>query len=735
MTIIEKIERFIRESLRHRYDHRAPLRTFLEAHEQTVRHVVNRSREVELLFSSSEPFTKFVYRFPQTRLYYSLYQNSAMQIKIVDFAHRTVVLIRNQNPAADFRFKLTHCRAYSVKTVSDTSDETASVALFWILPEDEPLPKGPEAALLSALQKERSREYERHLLAAITSNNHNALTEIDRWFAALHHIDDRGRLLLSAVQAPEFIWLHELYLQAGRWSELVAFYRSLQAEHFKRNPLLFVLAQRVQSFLQNTAEKTFEVPPFKETVELPPFLQQYLNESDDRQRDVALQNFWEYVQIPALQFRWEKEIRQNPDEFMAFAFLAVRRKFWWAQSALDFLFDKLPETHHAVFALLRIMLSQVCLRAARRLHVLTFQDGRSDYQITAGPISARFYSFGKQNFSCLRLANLSETILTVNKRVDFEIDFAEKALFVKPLVYRPPLTDITWQNVRIDYAGKTLWFPLVWEQATLKIDRCRLKFLRKKDRFQITIKNPDIEKTLTINGQAVVMRADRYAKHYLPIKKQSGRLIMEIFSAKGERLNALTPGPNAITLRGIAQDVFGIVKDEVRVRIDDYRRTHGMRTNGLQLDLLHVNDTASRLTVTCRKCPPLSLSLQTAEDFLQAFKNTQAAQLVNMLKIWVSVPAQGAVPIEELKRLLLARLNWLPEIESIPLTKFEAWNDVFNILIAGEVKRGDEEIVRNGFIRVFRSKKSPKTKYFLVEPKYWQNIFDFNFFNRDFTKN
>ncbi len=742
MSLVKKIEQFISDSLRHRYDGRTPYLTFLEMHAEAVKRIVNREGSVEIRLTNGESFQKFLYRFPQTRFYYTLYQNLHWQIKILDILQHTIVLVQHlERQKVDVRCVPQNQKAQVLLLSNDKAQEEAVhrdrfSKIFWIWPEGESVPNAPEKVLLSFLQTALRSEYNLHLIGMITDADYTAMADLDRLFARLHALDALGHLRADAFRNEEFVWLHELFLQLGWWNRLKNFYLNVNSASFKEEPLLTLLAQRFNAFLQASGHPPLNLPEEPNQKIVSSFLARYLSpQADEEERDIDLQHFWEYFQLPAFRFRWEREIVHNANEFIAFALLALCRKFWWAETALNTIDAFLPETHHVVFRLLRILLKRVCLRPnEKRIGILFFRDPQGDYQLKHSELQVRSYSFGKQVFARVAIGAPLELQATVDRRVDFYIDYAHKTLYIKPVIFRPPFQEPTLRTIKIEYAGNTIFFPLVWERATLHLNRCRLKFLRKKDRFQITIKNPDKDHLIYLENQAVPMRPDRYAKYYVPLQKRSATMAIEAFSPQGRQLTGLAPGPNAVVIRGWALDVFGIMKEEVRLRLNNQRRTHGIHPNAFNPDILNVPGGEVQLTISGRKCLPSTLKLTMSDPFWHAFVTRPAEQLIHELKIWISDRHKESIDMEKLKQILAHRLHWIPEIEWISASYFKPLNQAFNIFIGSDFIRGDELIAKKGDIRIFRSKKSPKIKYFHIEDRNWHNIFDLNFFMGNFTK-
>ena len=740
MQLVNKIEQFIRESLRHRYDTRSPLTTFLERKIDSVHCVLNLKGKVELILPPTEPFRVFVFRLPQTRIYYSLYQNLDWRIKILDYFDRTIFLIHSLKGSQSVRFSFHNEKAILTPLTGASQgkdDWLVEYDAFGIFPEEGQTIKEAEAGILPYLQSIREREYKQHILNTFLTSEQGVRQKIDQLFTQVNEIDSFGSLQITSVQTSAFIWLHELYLQLGWLKRLNDFYAQIDPKQLKRSTVLNFTAHRFNDFAEKIGSEfpTVKLPALKKGEKSNTFLKRYLLPEDgDEALDADLQNFWEYLQIPALRFRWEREIEQSPDEFVAFVLLSICRKFWWAPMAVDFVKPLLPDSYRLVFDLLTAVMLRICVVPTDRCFKIgSLQQTQTERQVISDYWNIKYYTFGKQAYSNAIFNGLSNLTVNLNQWVDFKVESKSRIIYLQPSLFRPPVNLPSWRTVEIEFLGNKIVFPLIWEQVTLKLNNCRLKFLRKKNRFQITVKNPNPQNRLSINGQTVALRDDRYAKIYLPNEKTESKTMVSAFTLTGDRLKELAPEMSAFTLRGVAFDVFGMLKDEFRVRFDNFRHSHGIKTNVLRPEVLNAPAVPVTMTITGRKCSPTRILLNKGNSFWHAFKTAQAERLVNELKIWVEKGAK--IEADALAKLVSERLGWLPEIEFTDLKNFRPEIAGFNLLISSEIKRTHEKRDQIGIINIFQTNKPPKIKYLQIDLKNWRNIFDFYFFIQDIAKN
>ncbi len=732
MSLIEKIDQFIIESLRHRYDSRAPQVTFLLNKADSCSDVSNRSGQVKVKLSAPQTFQKFVFRFPQTRIYYSLYQNTQWEIKILEYFNRTIVFYKKRGKAAPVQFQTQE--AYSVYSLNPTAREKGngldSSGVFWIAPKGENGVK--DSAVIAWLQAIRQAEYAFHPLTFFQTSDHTLQKKIDQWFAQVQFTDSAGKLTQEAIHAPGFIWLIEFYLKIGWWERLSEFFKNLKSE-IKHTPQLILAARQLNTFLQAINKKPVDVPQDTFQQKKRTFFYRYfLPDEPDETIGKDVQKFWEYLQIPALRLRWEREIALNPDEFIAFVMLAIEQKFWWATQAIDFVRSFLPEAYKLFFNLLTAISSGICLTPKEHAFRISTLNGQREKTLLALPWSVKYYAFGKQNFTELFIHPFALEI-NLNQYIDFEINLCEKEVRLIPGIFKPPLDLPSWRTILIEFGDIRIRFPLIWQQATLKLNDSRLKFLRKKKRFQITVKNTKNQGPIKINGQLIEMRPDRFAKFYLPVEKKASRTAIRPFTPTGCRLTTLSLGNNAFTLRGVAFDSFGILKERFRVSFNALRSNKGIETNALPPEVLRAPYVPISLKITAGKCDPVHLELLPADGFWQALKNTPPERLIHEVKIWIDRD-EREISVSEVAALSLKRLGWFPKIEEVTLDNFVPGNETFNLLLSSTGRLKDEIVIDAGNIKLFKSNTKLKLKYLQINPIILTKLFDIEFFIQEFEK-
>ncbi len=734
MQSAEQIQQFIHECLRHRYDCRSASATFLLAKEFNVSKITNFRQSVEIELPENTGFQKYAYRCPQTRLYYTLYRNIRGSIEFIDYFERTIVTVRQQVNATDVKFKLSaRQKLISADEIYTKSDEKSN--LIWaVVPDDDDL--FAVSSLIARLQEWRQNEYQIHPLTFFTTTDLAIKKKIDSLFSELKEIDSHGNLRPDSIHTPVFIWLAEVFIQLGWWKRLSDFFARFDIDDLAKTPKISLGLNRLNLFLQALAQsKNSALKIQRKNADSPKsfFMRYLLPATDDVRLDSDLQNFWEYLQIPALGFRWEREILENPDEFFAFVLLAIQRRFWWAPNAVDFVAVRLPESHKAVFELLTIISLGMHVSVEQKLAIIGSRVplGDNDTQKSFPFGIVRHYTFGKQDF-CEITVDQWQLYINLNKRVAFKLQLQEKKINLVPEILKPPLHAPEFRSIHIRFGSINIVFPLIWEQVTLKVNRSRFKFLRKKNRIQVTVKHHGTE-PIYIEEQPLVVRNDRSAKFYLPLNKEQSKAVLQCFSLNGSRLTALSFAETIFTIRGVAFDIWGMLKSEFRVRFNGSRKNKGVLTNGWMPVPLSAPRHPVHLRLHAGKTAPVLLRLGKADDFWQAFKKMPAQQLMYELKCWYDESDSEFRP-EALRIFFLKQLGWIPEMEGINIEKFKPGAQAFNLLLSSIHKIKDKKITEGNIVRIYQSRKSSNKKYFLIQANYRTKIFDFDFFIQEIEK-
>ncbi len=743
--IISGIEFFLNSGLNRRYNPQACGQSFVVKKRENCAEIENYRQTVRILVSKEDSFFALVYRLPQTRIFYTVYQNLEWKISFIDYFNHCVVIVKNKTNKRSNSLTVRKKNKTSGIRLSERQNLNSSFQnitikrreVFWFGPARE---RSRFKSVLHFLNSARDREYRNHPLNFFFVSDNTLLRKIDMLFADLPHINREKTLTLLSLKEDYFVWLQELFLQLGWHDSLLKFYRTIHrnSEHWqnflqnRKNVLFIQRFLRILELHEKTAPQWLKAIALKDrqTAEYS-FIELYFG--TEYQIDKKLQQFWEYVQIPALELKWRREIRENADNFMAFVLLAVARKFWWAPQSYRLIGKYITGVKKQLFDLLYLLMTHVNISVRGKVNVSTLAFPQAIHRLDAGFAVIDYYRFGKKLFSNLQFPQKALS-LKIDKLCEFEYDLSSQTIEIKPIILKPPSEAPELRLIRVETEGVVVQTPLVWEQFVFEINKIRFKWIRKKKRYQLSIKAIKQTEPVKICERIIDLKEKPYSKYYFPITSDSGESNLDIFKLSGERVSGLLPGVNVLTVRGIALDARGILKETFRYAQNQLKKNKEIRTNGFTPQSINAQPPPLILTLTAGKCAPKVFRLQPTDAFWEKFKNTRAEILYQNLKIWIDTKSSSR-ELRNLPLLCIERLGFIPEIVEIDVNEFSPDKETFNFLVSKNIRSKDEVVLEMPDIRVCRNHKSPKNKYFLINPEIIEGLFDESFFIQNRVKN
>ena len=180
---------------------------------------------------------------PQTRIYYSLYQNVQLKIQFIDYFNvHLVVLEGSQNNLRLFnksRLKgVDLLNGQPIKNPVQTELVFSSPHIYFIAPK--PLQnKYPSA--LHLLNEIREWEYNNHPIAKLKTENNLFLQTLDQEFAKINPIAQFGRLNLPDFDSPFLIYHLQLHLHLGSLDVL----QKLMKRIFKKEGVKSAIKEKI----------------------------------------------------------------------------------------------------------------------------------------------------------------------------------------------------------------------------------------------------------------------------------------------------------------------------------------------------------------------------------------------------------------------------------------------------------------------------------------------------------
>ncbi len=389
-----------------------------------------------------------------------------------------------------------------------------------------------------------NREYEQHPISYLNTGNWRQLREIDILWSEIQDINE-----IAIPKDDYLLWLQEIYIHFGWSGQLNAFYSCNRGD--KKLDSFKLMEKRWRSVRDKSEWKASNNQSH--------YLNQYFSGSADLQQ---IQQLWVNIHFPAYRLQAVKAIVANPQKYIAVGLLAIQYRFIWADLYFELLIYALPVELHAVIQLLFLLKKQNSFfnfgshwsYAASHINNSNQKLVNKSESITLSQV----YQKTKQ----ITQIKLSESsAFSINKLAFVRIRSESNFIAIRPL-WMQPLDNLPSLNlVNIRYNFKRLEIPLAWNHFQIECDGMRIKFLRKKNRYQLNISHIDPERKLEIDGQNVEARDSRDAKLYLPISKQNSKMEIKVLNGWGSKASE----GQQLFFSGWVVDVYGVLHQQLNL--------------------------------------------------------------------------------------------------------------------------------------------------------------------------
>ncbi len=657
----------------------------------------NVSGKVRLHFPEAKEIKGWRYRLPQTRVFYTVFNDKNFYLSLIDFFNTTIVLFRG----TDCTLKLLTRENHVIFDLNgSTLPQMPEVGVVWVA-EKRLIEK--HKSPLHFLHFVLKTEYEQHPLNFLKIPDSDLLKEIDDLTVQAMQRTATGHFSLDLLKRETGPWQLEFFTMIGLHNPVIDFYRKCKRAG-KPLPASFnEQARGLGQLLQHLGNKRTEFL-FKDNSNDRAGLLQHFFESKDLLKDI--QSFWEKIQIPATALRYKKEVEQNPQRFMAFVLLAVQNGFWWAEQSFYRVFNWLPERFKPIFKLLFITMQRIAFAAGEQLILSSSSEPFTYTKLSFTAANVSFHRFGKRYFSEFELPNFQLKI-KIDKWCDWIWDGQKKQCAIKPKIFHPPLKALKWQTARIKVQDTEIIFPLIWEQTVLEINGVRFKWLRKKRRFQISVKQCKPFKTIFLNEQKLQFEA-RYGKFYLPIDRREAQSNLELFALQGKSVKNEVPVLTPVTLRGAGLDVFGMLKEHFRYRLNNGRKNFELSSNTVKAQPVVLKAPGS-VHIHARRFPVHKLTVNSSEAYLEKLQSTSPERLQVILTIWLNEHISQELQ-DQIVDLCFEKLGFVPIIRRYSKS-FTPGASGFHLVISDQKPSTAKLLVNCGDFQLMERSRAPRVKF------------------------
>jgi len=291
-----------------------------------------------------------------------------------------------------------------------------------------------------------------------------------------------------------------------------------------------------------------------------------------------LQLWWDRYTLPVYTMWWRRHLDRHPELFFVIFRLAVQYKMPWGEKMLAMCrgFTDIP-----LFALLALLIRKVNLQTDTEGSLRVAPGTSRDMNVIRTPVRDQSLQIAYTRFG-------SETYFTVHKnkrrliRIDKEvvctINKTHDRYILYPNVYPFRRKNSLVNTLLIGDKKKSVMVPLVWRKGMIQFEHLRVRWLLKKDRFQLTLQAQEQVDQYRVNDEHVSLgRGMRKVIYFYP-ERISPAGDLTIMSANGSsihfrQLNA----KRKVRMTGWLYDHYGVFYPHINYRFS--RRQHMIETD------------------------------------------------------------------------------------------------------------------------------------------------------------
>ncbi|HGY56705.1 MAG TPA: hypothetical protein ENK44_13440 [Caldithrix abyssi] len=660
---------------------------------------------------------------PQSRAYLMTPETDQTCYRFIQFPDFILITIRHNSPANPVMLSVKAAENWRIVYLNDVQQElfddkllfkTASEGIILIANEKENL---SDEAIPSFLKRHLNNERKIHPFnVGFVVQNLDIMMKLDRIWAGLSALigSDRSVQIKDNDSIETVIWLQELYLYFGWMDEWDKFHRLSRPEH---NEMVLCRARfEILKGKLTTEEVVNSVEVSNEDF----FLTSYLFGKPIYEESIAenLQKKWESVSVPARELFLSESIRRSPNEYIAFALLALRYNFIWAERLAMQVEKNLSGLNQRLFNALFLLNRQIL-----------FHTNGPSVQLQSGTGQANRLHLIHPRF-VFKISRFADTVyshitftgnrfLRIDKQVSIIFTDEGRDIRIEPLFYRPPLDKLPLKAVYLYEQDKRLHIPLVWRKIELRSNSWRLRFLLKKRRFQIIVRFYDKKARIKIGEQEISAQEGIYQKVYLKADRNPGRFIVNLCDAYGNKTQKLSTAMKRVYLRGFGLDINGLLKESCNVSRNALPSSTMMGLNQSLAESIPVTSDLERIRITGRKCTPLDIPIVQTGGYARRFVDTPTGLLKYKMVIYCDF--RNETLVKEIKNTVKKRLGFRPLLRDHD--KIE-WNrSHFIFVVERELKAQTEVIGESDFYSIFRPTAKKNISAFLIYEKNIEHLF------------
>jgi hypothetical protein len=291
----------------------------------------------------------------------------------------------------------------------------------------------------------------------------------------------------------------------------------------------------------------------------------YFNNKYDMQKiNELIQEWWNQYSLPIFQLKLSKIIQTDPNlVFIIYAF-ALRMQLPWA----DFLYRMANHFLHVPQLALFGCLFQIAILKTEKDHSIRYIPG-SGINGNVGILKRKEIEYKQTHFGRVQFTSLSKKnvqLFKINKKVVLLHNDSLDQFTVLP--YLIGINDIGeyHNSILLEIDSRRYQIPLVWKKAEIMIPGCRIRWIFKRDRFQLTCSIENSVSILKIDDHIIDFTHTNHIKFYYPVKKYENQSVFQLYDEWGRTVFLQHDGlKNEAILLGWLKDRNGLLSEKFNI--------------------------------------------------------------------------------------------------------------------------------------------------------------------------
>jgi len=602
------------------------------------------SRNKFISVNSSIPFSISTTHLPQSRIFLTNIENEFIHLSILQYFSINVLLVEKIENQSALNINSHKFKPY------DTIENGLEDDGIYILAQDDNINKQNIVNYLYEIYK---KEIAIHPLSSLNSRDKQLLNDIDNNWANITGISEENLINDNSY----LFWLQEIFIHFYKINELSQFYKPYSTDEINEDKDLKDSYNRFQCIIGEN------LPDLSSNMNDSVFKEYIFLQKDKDPLYEYIQSSWRKIAYPAKEIYFSHKLNENPNEYISLLLLAVRENFFW----YPLLYEKIKKNLTDKKLLLIISLLYK-LKQHSNIKIIKDEISFSPQEqevinnkifiSSINTIISFYKSYGKYvtNFS----EKNSGLQFKIDKKVNFLFTKSENLLQLSPFVYQPPF-DIVFSNViSVKINNYNLKIPLIWRQFSIQMNSCRVKFLLKKKRWQLTFKIDENIKNIYIDEEEIQFSAKRYFSIDYNNEITGSKSYLNVYDKYGIQQDYIPKGIKEMFLRGIGIRSNGLLAESFNINRKKSAKSLIINTNKKNVELIPVNNGQVNWSITTAKFNRQIITLNRESGLITGIKYMPAADLRYKLIILIETLSDEEISI--INNLFYKHFRFYPQI-------------------------------------------------------------------------